>query len=120
MASEPMIERCEPCGSGTVSSDWAAFNNLFPPGPFTFHVSGKVQVGNLGVDPMLVERVPQGTNPNILIMDLYLCQRPGIWPQLVVTKPVHYTQPIIDQRYSQVDIYCGDTRLTIIDVKDIS
>jgi len=28
----------------------------------------------------------QGTNPEILLLELHLIQRPGIWPQQVVVK----------------------------------
>jgi hypothetical protein len=40
--------------------DWYAWNNLQPPGPVSFHVTGEVLVPNPGVHPLLVPKNPQG------------------------------------------------------------
>jgi hypothetical protein len=61
--------------------EWSAWLNLQPPPPDDLHVIGQVRVGNPGVLAFLSERVPQGINPSILILDLHLVQRPGFWIQ---------------------------------------
>ena len=73
-----------------ATSDWYAWNNAMPPGPTTFHVVGEVEVPNPGVEVFLVPKVPQGISKDILLLDLVLVQRPGIWPQLVMWKRADY------------------------------
>jgi hypothetical protein len=85
--------------------DWYAWNNLMPPRPDDFHIVGEVQVANPGVDVLLVPKVPQGINPKILLMDLVLVQRPGIWPQIVVWKQARYDK--VNVTYDNVQIFCG-------------
>jgi hypothetical protein len=69
-----------------TTRNWFAWNDLMPPGPPSFHIIGDVQVPNPGVDLLLTERVPQGINPAIILLDLHFIQLPGLWPQMVVTK----------------------------------
>ncbi|MEP3477832.1 MAG: hypothetical protein ABJZ55_01165 [Fuerstiella sp.] len=86
-----------------ATRDWYAWNDQMPPKPDRFHVVGEVQVPNPGVDVLLSPRVPQGINPKILLLDLHLNQRPGIWPQIVVWKPVRYEKINVD--YESVEIF---------------
>lgn len=97
--------------------DWYAWNNLQPPGPARFHVTGEVLVPNPGVHPLLVPKTPQGINPTILLLDLLLKQEPGIWPQIVVWMPARYDkQPAY---YRQVQIFFGQQVIADLPVHDI-
>ncbi len=84
--------------------DWYAWNNLQPPKPDDFHITGWVEVANPGVEPHLIYRTPQGINPAILIVDLILVQKPGIWPRVLVWKQVRYDEVPSFNNYAQVDI----------------
>lgn len=107
---------CLPC-EGTKTRDWYAWINLMPPKPDSFHVTGEVYVPNPGVDPILVPREPQGINPEILLMDLFLIQRPGIWPQILVWKQARYDKVGTGFEYKQVQIFCGDEVIADIEVE---
>lgn len=107
---------CLPC-ENTQVRDCFAWNDLRPPLPDYFHLTGEVYVSNPGVDPLLVIAEPQGVNPKILILDLYLCQKSGIWPQVFVWKTVRYEKKI-KEGYSQVVIRCDGGDIATIDVED--
>jgi hypothetical protein len=90
-----------------ATRDWFAWNNTMPPKPDVFHVVGEVQVSNPGVDVLLAPRNPQGINPKILLLDIHLHQRSGIWPQVVVWKQARYEK--VNANYESVQIfYCND------------
>jgi hypothetical protein len=117
-AGEPSDGGCRPC-QGVETRDWYAWINLMPPPPDDFHVTGEVYVPNLGVDPILTPKVPQGINPQILLLDLTLVQQPGIWPQVLVWKQARYDKVPSSVRYTQVQIFCGDEVIADIPVADI-
>ena len=99
------------------TSNWYAWNNLMPPPPPSFHVIGEVEVPNPGVDAFLFEHVPQGINPQIILLDLVLIQRPGIWPQHVVRKQVRFDK--WRATYKEVQILLNGTVIADIPVHDI-
>ena len=66
---------------------------------------------------MLLVREPQGINPTILMLDLYLCQHGGFWPQVFVWKPVAFERKIADP-YKEAHIMCGDEIIAKVDVQD--
>ncbi len=107
-----------PC-SDIDSQDWYAWINFMPPPPEEFHVVGEVYVPNPGVDPLLTPRRPQGINPSILLMDLYLYQKPGVWPQVLVWKQVRYDKVVRGKRYTQVQVFCGDQVIAELPVEEI-
>ena len=116
MAEEKSAEgSCLPC-RGIETRDWYAWLNLMPPPPDDFHVIGEVYVPNPGVDPFLTPRNPQGINPAILLLDLFLIQRPGIWPQVFVWKQARYDKTARSIRYTQVQVFCGDELIADIKV----
>lgn len=118
MSSEKQETSCLPC-IDSESRDWYAWNDLMPPAPDYFHITGEVYVANPGVDPLLVVAEPQGINPRILLLDLYLCQKPGFWPQVFVWKSVRLDKKI-DTGYSDVEVRCGQKTLAAIGVADVS
>lgn len=90
------------------SKDWYAWLNTMPPKPDDFHVTGKVEVGNPGMFGTLIPASPQGINPDILILDLYLEQKPGGWQRVNTWVEVRYDTVIIPDApsYSEVTIWC--------------
>lgn len=100
-----------------ATRDWYAWNDTMPPKPDTFHVVGEVQVPNPGVEVLLVPRNPQGINPKILLLNLVLVQRAGLWPQLVVWKRAHYEK--VNAAYTSVQIFSGDEVITTIPVEQV-
>jgi len=107
---------CLPC-KGTQTRDWYSWNDLRPPLPDYFHLTGEVYVANPGVDPLLVTAEPQGINPRVLLLDLYLCQKSGIWPQVLVWKPVRFEKKI-SEGYEQVVIRCDGADVASVEVQD--
>jgi hypothetical protein len=119
MADEKSVEgRCLPC-QGTETRDWYAWLNLMPPPPDDFHVVGEVYVPNPGVDPFLTPRVPQGFNPSILLLNLYLIQRPGVWPAVQVWKQARYDKIGAPIKYTQVQIFCDEEVIADIPVQEV-
>lgn len=100
---------------------WYAWNDLMPPRPDFFHITGEVQVPNPGVIPQLLPRVPQGINPTILLLDLCLVQQPGNWIQKVEWAPVRYDAVIQQYRYRTAEIFCCESGETLasVPVEDI-
>lgn len=117
MAERISDNSCLPC-KDAQTRDLFAWNDLQPPLPDYFYITGEVYVSNLGVDPMLVPAEPQGINPKILLLDLYLCQKSGFWPQVFVWKPMRYEKKISDG-YEQVVVRCEGEDIATIDVANI-
>ena len=111
----PCVLPCE----GVATRDWYAWNNKMPPKPDDFHIVGEVDVPNPGVDAELVPRVPQGTNPDILMLNLVLTQRPGIWPRVITPKQVRYDRVLVNSDYTEVHIFCGDEVIAEVPVEDV-
>ena len=97
--------------------DWYAWNDFQPPKPDYFHIVGEVYVPNPGVNPLLVPTEPQGINPSILLLELYLCQASGLWPQIFVWKSVRYDKKITDG-YSSFEIRCDGNVISTGKVED--
>lgn len=102
--------------TGVQSENWTAWINKMPPPPDELHVRGEVIVGNPGVDVYLFKTVPQGINPDILLLDLVLVQQPGIWIPKVTKKTARYEEVGASLAYSSVSILSGGTSITQIDV----
>lgn len=98
---------------------WYAWNNLQPPKPYSFHVHGEVEVPNPGVEPILHRHSPQGIIPEILILDLVLVQRPGVWPRVVVWKNAQYGETLRDEGYARTDILCDGKVLKSLKVDNV-
>lgn len=99
-------------------SNWYAWLDLMPPKPDELHVIGDVEVGNPGVQAELQERVPQGINPAILLLELHLMQRAGVWPQIISVAQCRYDRVIRPgmPAYTQVEIFHGGAQIALIDI----
>lgn len=117
--SEPSEEGEKlPCRS-TESQGWYAWLDQMPPGPQKLFVIGEVLVGNPGIEVRLGRKVPQGINPAILLLDLEMRQLPGIWPMVLVWKPVRYEEETSIE-VTEVDVFCGDAMIAQIPVDIVS
>lgn len=104
------------------SKNWHAWIDTMPPGPNKLHVVGDVEVGNPGIDTVLTEKVPQGINPAILLLDLHLVQRPGVWPQVVTCKQAHFDRVLAPgaPRYTNVDVFAEGRSIAQMKVQIVS
>ena len=83
-------------------------------------VRARIEAELTGIVAMLCPKVPQGINPDILLIDLVLIQRPGIWPQLVTWIPAKYDKIIVNSTYKTVNVFCEDNIIADIPVIDVN
>jgi hypothetical protein len=106
-------------GATPETKGWYAWNDLMPPRPDEVHVIGEVLVPNPGVEPELTYRIPQGINPAILLLDLRLVQKAGLWPEILTWKPVRYSAVLGVTTYSQAVILHGNETLVGLDAETV-
>ncbi|WP_375414793.1 hypothetical protein [uncultured Bradyrhizobium sp.] len=98
----------------TKLHDWEAVADMMPPKPFSLRVTGKVK-GNEGQTVELAPAVPQGINPEILILELTIQGRGA--------KPADldgaYEDPKYDGQYKQVTIRYEAETVTV-DIKIVA
>jgi hypothetical protein len=87
------------------TQNWLAWLDKMPPPPDTLHVRGEVEVSNPGVDVALYKRQPQGINPAIILLDLFLIQRPGLWPAVVTLKTAAYEEVGRNLAYGTAEVF---------------
>lgn len=90
-------------GETIRSSRWSAFISHL--GALSMlEVSGDVVIGNPGIEVDLLKRPPSASvSPALLQLDLFLYQRPGLWPQLAYDKVLSYWSS--DTNFTVVEIY---------------
>lgn len=72
------------------------------------HVRGEILVSNPGVSVELNYAIPQGINPDILLLRATFIQKPGIWPLMLTWKRAEYTSGMVqDGQYTDVQIDAG-------------
>lgn len=98
--------------------NWYAWINLMPPPPDDFHVIGEVYVGNPGVRAVLCTKEPQGTNPNVLLLDLHLVQRPGGCPDVMTWVQCRYDTVLTasSPRYTDVVVFHNNESIATMKV----
>jgi hypothetical protein len=101
------------------SKNWYSWINL-QPYPNRFHVIGEVLVPNPGVNTLLLQKVPQGINPNIFLLDLILVQQQGVWPQVTTWVEARYDKFLTGSSYNLVQIFFDDTPIAEIPVERIN
>lgn len=99
---------------------WYAWIDAMPPKPDRLYVTGEVQVSNPGIYTVLSKKEPQGINPAILLLDLHLVQKPGIWPQIISWDAARYDEVIRGAPYIEVSIFCGGDVIATMPVDIIS
>ena len=89
------------------TTDWKAWQDLQPgPGRPKLIVTGKVQTTNTNQTPHLAEKVPQGINPKILLLDLTITSS-GIGNDVLSWKGVRLEKNIQKDQYSSIEIFFG-------------
>lgn len=103
------------------TKNWYAWINLMPPKPDDFHVVGEVFVSNPGVQAELSPKEPQGINPSILLLDLHLVQRPGMWPQVMTWVQCRYDKILgpTSPKYTDVEIFHEGTSIATVKVDEV-
>jgi hypothetical protein len=99
--------------------NFSAVQDVPPQKTLFLHVSGDVLVGNPGVEAKLVYAIPQGMNPDILLLRLILIQRPGMWTQVMTWAPASYTTMLMKHgQYTQVQLIHDHIPGITLDVLD--
>lgn len=101
------------------TQNWHAWIDKMPPPPDTLHVRGEVEVSNPGVEVLLLKKQPQGINPAIILLDLFLIQRAGIWPQVVTLKPAVYTEVGRNLAYTTAEVFHQGQTIASISIEII-
>lgn len=100
------------------SSNWKAWLNVMPGSGPTLHVTGDVTVPTGGYSAKLIGHVPQGFNPQILLLDLVVTPPP---PDRVVTQAFTTIKVTYEEKtkikYTQVTILPDDIT---VDVETVS
>ncbi len=118
MSDEPQDAACRPC-QGVQTRNWYAWNNRMPPPPDELNVVGQVYVGNPGVDPLLTVRSGSAPGSPALELDLWLCQKPGIWPMVMTWKEVRYSEVLTAGAYARVRVVCEQEPIADLEVVDV-
>lgn len=101
--------------------EWYAWLNTMPPGPHKLIVTGDVLVGNPGIEALLTMHEPQGINPAILLLDLNLVQKPGMWPQVMTCASARFDRLVPPgKKYTSVTILTSDGTVAEIKVEEVS
>jgi hypothetical protein len=74
---------------------------------------GDVQVPTSGWHVWLTKRVPQGTNPNVLILDVNAQKPSGIVLEVVTKIPLRFQESPPQHEYTQVTIVDGKDEVTV-------
>lgn len=100
-------------------SDFSAWINLQPPGPSKLIVVGKVVTNGGQLQPKLTERVPQGLNPTILLLDLTIVDTGGVGTADVAPRDVRFEKPASEGEYKQVEIHFDGQLQLSLDVTEV-
>lgn len=79
--------------NGLDAGKFYAWIDKMPGSHNTLHVVGVVNNTDTNVYSYLVEAVPQGINPNILILDLKQMKKPGGAGFVILPQVVTFTKP---------------------------
>ncbi len=108
-------------GKKIETRNWYAWINLMPPKPDDLHVTGDILVANPGVQAHLCFKEPQGINPTVLLLDLYLIQRPGKWPQVMTWVQARYDKILTSgsPKYEQVEVFLDKESIAQVPVDTV-
>jgi hypothetical protein len=79
--------------SNPDEAEFKAWIDKMPGANNTLHVKGSVTVPTSGWQATLSEASPQGTNPNILILEVKKVRPAGIVSEVISHIPVRYDKP---------------------------
>lgn len=86
-----------------TEESWSAVHDFMPPNPPRLRVHGVLVMPTPGYRLTLTRAVPQGINPDILLLDLHTEPPSGIVRQVLSPTTVSY-QETTDTRYTSVHI----------------
>ena len=113
-ATKPSSSDCH----GAATHSWEAWNNLMPGAEKTIHVVGKVHVTSGGWTARLSKRVPQGFNPEILLLELNVIPPTGIVIQPISDLPVEFSEKYTGGKFTKAQVFCGEKVIADLPVKD--
>jgi hypothetical protein len=92
-----------------------------PPKPDDFHVIGEILVDNPGVQGELCPKEPEEIDPNILLLDLHLVQRPGVWPQVRTWVQCRYDRILSPRspKYTDVEVFYNGASIAKVKVDEV-
>jgi hypothetical protein len=96
-----------------VPENFSAWINKQPPGPASLIVNGTITVPTGGWSASLTRAQPQGTNPNILLLDLRLSKPTGTETQVISDITGRYEESPPAREYTDVTITHADGSFTI-------
>jgi hypothetical protein len=105
--------------NGANTHSWEAWNNVMPGADKSFHVIGKAKVNSGGWKASLVKRVPQGINPEILLLDLTITPPTGNVIKPILNLDLDYSEKPATGKYTRVQVFCGEKLTADLPVKDI-
>ncbi len=85
--------------------EWSAWIDLEPGGDPRLYVQGEVELGTPGYEVTLARMVPQGFNPAILMLDLKIAAKGGMWPQVVTWHEAAYDEPAEQSQFTEVTVF---------------
>lgn len=94
---------------------WRAVHDFMPPGPAVLRVSGVCTFPTPGYKVTLTPSVPQGINPEILMLEKTVQSPSGIEPQIVTKVDVRFEYQS-DFRYTKVDIHPDGVQIRVENV----
>ncbi len=104
--------------SGVDTKDWAAWINLMPGSRHKLIVTGKVLTNNGSLVPVLKPAIPQGFNPQILMLDLTIEQQGDVGTEDISYRDARFEKPAEAGSYTEVAIQYDGTPVTSIPVTD--
>ena len=105
--------------NGANTHNWKAWNNVMPIGDKTVHITGKVTVPSGGWKALLSERIPQGINSEILLLDLSVTPPSGPTTSPVLDLEVHYSKKYMTRKYIRAQVFCSEKLIADLPIKDI-
>jgi len=116
---EPVREATVLQAPDLATQHWVAWLALRNDAPHTLHVEGEACLPNMGVDAFLMPTAPQSPDPDLLLLDVVLVQRPGIWPRVEQWKPVRYTRRVLETESAQgrVALRVGSREVAVVTVR---
>jgi hypothetical protein len=96
-----------------LKDTFSAWIDKMPPANPRLIVTGEVQVPTSGWKVKLVRKIPQGINPNILLLDVEATAPHGTVSQLVTTIPVRYEEGPPEHDYTDVTVFAGSDQVTV-------
>lgn len=100
--------------------EFSAWINLMPGSDPKLIVAGQVETSASNMHPKLMETIPQGINPQILLLTLTIEETGDLGTQNIAYRPARFDKPAERGQYSQVEIsFDGESCLTL-DVTEAS